>query len=174
MVALLWDAGDVVAAIELEESWNELSGEFPFALLCGYHSASVLGDDHAAALREVCRLHSSVLRPAPGRPYPAPAEVSAYFTAQPDAVRAARQFVVDALGRWGHAGWLLEDAELVMSELATNALAHARTTFLGCGHEFSGLWYPPVRSRCEHCHHRRYATVAAGAPRGAGCGSSQR
>lgn len=129
MVALLWDAGDVVAAIELEESWNELSGEFPFALLCGYHSASVLGDDHAAALREVCRLHSSVLRPAPGRPYPAPAEVSAYFTAQPDAVRAARQFVVDALGRWGHAGWLLEDAELVMSELATNALAHARTPF---------------------------------------------
>ena len=54
MVALLWEAGDVVAAIELEECWNELSREFPFALLCGYHSESVLGHEHAEALRQVC------------------------------------------------------------------------------------------------------------------------
>jgi anti-sigma regulatory factor (Ser/Thr protein kinase) len=129
MVALLWDAGDVVAALELEEAWNALSCEFPFALLCGYQSASVLGDEHAAALREVCRLHSSVWHPAPDTPSPPAAAVSAHFAAEPDAARAARHFVADALRRWGHAGSLLEDAQLAVSELATNAVVHARTPF---------------------------------------------
>jgi anti-sigma regulatory factor (Ser/Thr protein kinase) len=68
--------------------------------------------------------------PAPDTPCPAAAEVSAYFAAQPDAARAARQFVVDALGRWGHVGLLLDDAQLVVSELVTNAVVHAGTPFL--------------------------------------------
>jgi hypothetical protein len=34
MVALLWDAGDVLAAIELEKLWNELGCDLEFSLLC--------------------------------------------------------------------------------------------------------------------------------------------
>jgi anti-sigma regulatory factor (Ser/Thr protein kinase) len=132
MVALLWEAGDVVAAIELEECWNELSAEFPFALLCGYHHESVLGHEHAEALRQVCSLHARVLRPpageAPGEPGPA-AELCAQFPAEPGAVRSARLFAADALRRWGHAGSLLDDVQLVVSELATNAIVHARCSF---------------------------------------------
>ena len=45
MVALLWDAGDVLAAIELERLWNELGPELPFTLFCSYPAASVAGPD---------------------------------------------------------------------------------------------------------------------------------
>src|SRR5947209_9173769 len=61
MVALLWDAGDVLAAIELEKAWNELSSELPFSLVCAYPSASVEGHEHADALHEVCDLHTSIV-----------------------------------------------------------------------------------------------------------------
>lgn len=63
MVALLWDAGDVLAAIELEELWNDLSGHLAFTLLCAYESRSVIGPEHADALRQVRHLHSAELGP---------------------------------------------------------------------------------------------------------------
>ena len=65
MVALLWEHGDVLAAIELEELWNDLGRELDFSLLCAYRSASVQGDEHAQALEQVRLLHSSEL-PGPG------------------------------------------------------------------------------------------------------------
>ncbi|HKO27753.1 MAG TPA: MEDS domain-containing protein, partial [Solirubrobacteraceae bacterium] len=58
MVALLWDAGHVLGAIELEKLWNSLAVELSFSLFCAYHVHSVAGDEHADALREVCRLHT--------------------------------------------------------------------------------------------------------------------
>jgi len=61
MVALLWDEGEVLAAIELEGLWNELQEAHDFALLCAYPRASVEGEQHADALAHVCRLHSAVL-----------------------------------------------------------------------------------------------------------------
>jgi MEDS: MEthanogen/methylotroph, DcmR Sensory domain len=61
MVALLWDEGNVPAAIELEELWNELQAAHDFALLCAYPRASVQGEQHADALTHVCQLHSAVL-----------------------------------------------------------------------------------------------------------------
>ena len=36
MVGLLWSQGRAVAAMRLEEFWNELQRELPFSLLCGY------------------------------------------------------------------------------------------------------------------------------------------
>jgi anti-sigma regulatory factor (Ser/Thr protein kinase) len=146
MVAVLWEAGDVLAAIELEKLWNELADELPFSLLCGYPSASVATPQHAEALREVCHLHSSVLNgPARGetdgpsesaasiemngRAEPAPVEMSAEFLAEPDAPAAARRLVADALLERGRNGNLLVDAELVASELATNAVIHAKSLF---------------------------------------------
>jgi anti-sigma regulatory factor (Ser/Thr protein kinase) len=125
MVALLWEAGDVLAAIELEGLWNELAGQLPFSLLCAYPSAAVAGRAHADALREVCHLHSAVVRPAT----PSQHEASEPFEARLDAPRAARRFVIDTLGQWGQPDELVNDAALVVTELASNAVRHARSPF---------------------------------------------
>ena len=130
MVALLWSNGHVPAAIEVEERWNELARELEFSLMCAYPLETVQGDEHAEALQRVCHLHSSVLpAPARGRRHPAELEVSAEFAAQADAPRAARQFVAGALRRSGHDESLIDDAQLVVSELATNAIRHAGSAF---------------------------------------------
>src|SRR4051794_19194705 len=39
MVAILWEAGNVGAAIELEALWNDLAVREPFRLFCAYPSA---------------------------------------------------------------------------------------------------------------------------------------
>jgi MEDS: MEthanogen/methylotroph, DcmR Sensory domain len=66
MVALLWDSGQVNAAIEVEAMWNELAAQYPFSLLCGYPVESVGGAEHQDALAEVCRLHAAVAGEPPG------------------------------------------------------------------------------------------------------------
>jgi MEDS: MEthanogen/methylotroph, DcmR Sensory domain len=67
MVALLWDFGQINAAIEVEAMWNELAGQYSFSLLCSYPADSVRGDQHQDALAEVCRVHASVAGNVPGR-----------------------------------------------------------------------------------------------------------
>jgi anti-sigma regulatory factor (Ser/Thr protein kinase) len=124
MVGILWDAGDVVTAIELEKLWNDLGRELDFTLICGYRSDAVAGEEHAEALAEICRLHSEVvLLPPP------PTEATAQFDATSDGPGAARHFVMDILRSWNLTGQVLDDAELVISELATNAVVHARSPF---------------------------------------------
>lgn len=119
MVALLWDAGNVLGAIELEKLWNSLAAELSFSLFCAYHVHSMAGDEHADALREVCRLHTAVID-----------EASARFRAGPGAPLAARRFVAGLLGRRPYGAQVnSHDAELVISELATNAVMHACTPF---------------------------------------------
>jgi anti-sigma regulatory factor (Ser/Thr protein kinase) len=49
------------------------------------------------------------------------------FRGEPESVSAAREFVRDALK--GQSGEVLEAAELMVSELATNCVLHARTDF---------------------------------------------
>ena len=133
MVALLWDMGNVVGAIELEELWNELGRELQFALLCGYYSASVNGAEHEQALQQICSLHSAVLNAAganhPSAPRPAGAAVSATFPADLIAARAARQFVTDGLVNTNLRPTLIDDARLIVTELAANAIVHARSPF---------------------------------------------
>jgi hypothetical protein len=63
MVQLLWDAGMVVAALELEELWDDIVDQHHCSLMCAYRRSSVLGCEHARALQRVCELHSSVLPP---------------------------------------------------------------------------------------------------------------
>lgn len=127
MVGLLWNAGDVPAAIELETQWNDLQRELGFSLLCAYHSESVTGADQAAALEQICRLHSAVLHP-PAR-NAAVAVPATRFPATPDAPTAARHLVANALRREGYEGRMLTDALLVVTELTTNAVLHAQTPF---------------------------------------------
>jgi MEDS: MEthanogen/methylotroph, DcmR Sensory domain len=123
VVALLWEAGLAGAVIELESLWNELGRSYPFSLVCGYpvqHAA-------AAALGGVCRLHSSVIGP----PSAGPQAVRGFLVAR-GAPRAARHFVAGALRQWGApwaAGPLAVDAAIVATELASNAVLHARSDF---------------------------------------------
>ncbi len=126
MVALLWEAGDVGGAIELEKLWNELGEQAKFSLLCGYRSTSVCDPRHAEALEQVCHLHSAVLDAPPAH---VPCVVSARFDPDPSAPGGARRLLVDALGGWEPHPDLLSDAQLVVSELASNAVRHARTPF---------------------------------------------
>jgi hypothetical protein len=123
IVALLWEAGLLSAAIELESRWNELRRSYSFSLVCGYPAQR----GASAALGEVCRLHSSVI----GTPTAGPRALRGFLLAQ-GAPRAARHFVADTLRQWG-GPWsgdpLAVDAAIVVAELAANAVVHARSDF---------------------------------------------
>ena len=118
MVALLWDDGLVSAAVRLEAMWEELGGKHPFSLFCGYRTDAVTRDMDAFA--EVCRLHGEIVG---GRPVTART-----FALSRDAPAAARHFAVATLNVWG-AGDLAGDVALVVTELAANAIVHARSAF---------------------------------------------
>ena len=135
MVALLWDAGHVAAAIELEALWNELGQEIPFSLFCAYSAGSVTDHDHEDSFRRVCASHSAVVGDVP-RCSPSidtvgsgSVEAERSFSCDSSEVRSARQFVVDILAAWNLDAFV-ENASLVISELATNAIAHARSGFI--------------------------------------------
>jgi hypothetical protein len=131
MVALLWDSGQVAAAIEVEALWNELAALVPFSLMCGYATASVLGDDHADALETMCGLHTAVAGHVPrgnGAPPRAERHTARAFPLSRFAPREARHFVARTLGEWGDSA-LIPDAGIIVGELAANAFLHARTGF---------------------------------------------
>jgi anti-sigma regulatory factor (Ser/Thr protein kinase) len=152
MVALLWEAGDVVAAIDLETLWNELATDVTFSLYCAYRSDSVAGHEHADALGRVCRLHSAIV-PEP------PVEATWQFAAELAATIDARRLLTEVLRRAGHRGQLLDDARLVITELAANAVAHARSPFTVSIRSRSSTIHIRVRDRS-----RAMATMRADAP----------
>ena len=146
VVALLWAAGHVNAALELEGFWNELGREIPFSLYCGYpqYRELVESSQHPDAVGEVCRLHSEVVGApalpgdARGQGLPGTADgppARAHWT---DAVRTfggtrndprmARAFVLEMLSPWREEQ-LAADAALVVTELATNSVLHAGSAF---------------------------------------------
>jgi anti-sigma regulatory factor (Ser/Thr protein kinase) len=140
MVGLLWDAGDVLGAIELERCWNDLGREVGFLLHCGYHSACLAVPAHEEALAEVCRLHDTVVHKH---------EVAGQLPAQSESPRAARGLITDALRRWGLDKELVADAQLVVTELATNAVVHARTAFsVHVRHDASAVRISVTDSSC--------------------------
>jgi hypothetical protein len=61
MVALLWDAGNAGAAVDLEALWNELGRQYSFSLLCAYPAGAVAADEYADELAQICAAHSAVL-----------------------------------------------------------------------------------------------------------------
>jgi len=126
ITARLWSGGHLSAAAELESAWSELARSYPFSLVCAYPA-----QDCPARLGEVAALHSAVLGwPAAGPPG-GPAAVRSYLRSR-GAPRAARHFVTGTLRQWGGA-WddpvLAVDAGIVATELATNAVVHARSDF---------------------------------------------
>jgi hypothetical protein len=118
MVALLWDDGLVSDAVQLEAMWEELGARYPFSLSCGYRADSVTSDMDAFA--EVCRLHGEIVG---GR-----SVTARTFAFSREAPAAARHFAVATLNAWG-AGDLAGDVALVVTELAANAIVHARSAF---------------------------------------------
>ncbi|MHB1987659.1 MAG: MEDS domain-containing protein [Acidimicrobiales bacterium] len=135
MVALLWDEGNVPAALELETLWNGLAREHAFSLYCAYPLSALAQCDDLAATNDICRLHSAVIPPASySASVPAPLVgegtdwYSQLFVPVPSSVRAARAFVAEALTQWDEAH-MIDDASLVVSELVTNAVLHATSSF---------------------------------------------
>ena len=123
MVALLWDDGLVNDAVQLEAMWEELGRRHPFSLFCGYRADSVTRDINAFA--EVCRLHGAILHEEIVGSGSGTARMFAFSREAP---AAARHFTVATLGAWG-AGDLADDAALVVTELAANAIVHAHSAF---------------------------------------------
>lgn len=137
MVALLWEDGDVAGALELEGRWNALAQVREFALLCAYPTAALADGSGLAALAAVCSGHSDVLAPVSygnellvaGRPV-AGGRIET-FVPVPESVQMVRRFVSCTLQAWREPG-LVADAQLVVSELATNALQHAVSPYSVC------------------------------------------
>src|SRR4051794_5323222 len=141
MVAVLWDGGDVAGALELEAMWNELARSHRFSLYCAYPAESLVAVGDLVGIQQVCAQHSSVVGPATyGRPDSADSstrpgqdsdhvcEWTELFVPAPSAVRAARLFATMRLRGWGLES-IIDDAALVVSELAANAVAHANSAF---------------------------------------------
>jgi len=131
MVALLWDAGDVALAIELEDLWTKLGTRLPFGLLCGYPDSVLAEPGTAAAVGDVCQLHSAV---ADQRSFPA----------ELDSVRAARHYVTGLLGA-GAGDAAACDTAIVATELAANAVLHARSGFTMTFYRSAGVTRIAVR-----------------------------
>ena len=126
MVAVLWEANRVTDAMELESLWNGLSARSSFSLLCAYRSVSIGPDTQA--LGHLCDLHSGVLGGPPG-PHETEVEViSRRFGGDLLDPGRARRFAVGSVERLGLAGGA--DVGLVVAELATNAVVHARSGFV--------------------------------------------
>jgi anti-sigma regulatory factor (Ser/Thr protein kinase) len=127
MVALLWADGQVVSAFELEELWNTLLGAEDFSLFCAYPSE--VREAGADDLRRLQDLHSHVVDPPQRRDvvqHDTIRETSLAFPGVLDSIGEARRFAADAATEWGYAS-RADDVALVVSELVTNAVVHART-----------------------------------------------
>lgn len=121
MVALLWEAGDPSGAVELERLWNELGETVPFALFCAYPTRLFADPVSAERFAAVCQHHDQVIQ---GAPEPPGVTVTRRFPRSMASSRLARQFVADTLRGWG-CDSVLDDAALIVAELAANAILHA-------------------------------------------------
>lgn len=116
MVSLLWQAGDVLATFEVEALWDDLGRQVPFSLLCSYPSEpdqTASGPDSVAALHDVVHTVGARVR-----------ETTASFEAVVESPCRARHLVVSTLADWGHGATVIDDASLVVTELASNAVVH--------------------------------------------------
>ena len=124
MVALLWQRGDVQAALDLEKLWDELAHQHCFDVLCAYPTMATTVPGAARPINAMCALHDATVSIDNGRH---PVELTSY-PCEIAAVPAARRRVSDM---WPDSTNLdaLGDALVIVSELAANAVEHARTPF---------------------------------------------
>jgi MEDS: MEthanogen/methylotroph, DcmR Sensory domain len=128
IVALLWDRGEAAGAIAADKIWEQLQQHDQFMLFCGYPGADA--STRPEALRQVCRSHSCVL-PAIGDQGSPPgiAPLSTAFAPTMDAPGRVRAVLRAELRELRLDEDLIERGTLAASELATNAVLHAQTSF---------------------------------------------
>jgi hypothetical protein len=138
MVAVLWEAGSVSAAMRLEELWNELGATHDFALLCGYPAALFAHPGASADFAVLCDHHSAVTVPGqdlarlPRGADDDPAQERAvgwHFPPEFISGARARQRLRAVLTLWRLLD-VLDEAELLTTELVNNAVMHARSEVL--------------------------------------------
>jgi hypothetical protein len=134
MVALLWARGNVTGALALDSLWNELAAEHRFFLMCAYpttcfdestlRDVDAMRESHSQSwLLGLSTQYEHELVDASARttqiliPVPMPATVS-----------VARQFAIETLRDWKIPGFV-DAAASITSELAANAVLHARTAY---------------------------------------------
>jgi hypothetical protein len=61
MVAVLWEEGNRIAALQLESLWNDLLYESEFHLHCAYPRNMFRTNAEAAMIRAICDVHSHVV-----------------------------------------------------------------------------------------------------------------
>lgn len=125
MVTLLWEEGNVTGALELDALWYDLLSSVGFSLYCAY-STAILSDDQAEPVTSVRQLHSDIVESF--GPPSAGAGIRLLFPAEKDSPRHARRVVLETLRRWGRND-LSDDAALIVTELASNAILHGRGRF---------------------------------------------
>jgi EAL domain-containing protein (putative c-di-GMP-specific phosphodiesterase class I) len=62
LVGILWDRGEVLAALQIENLWNELGSRMSFSLSCGYRNG---GQQTLLELEGVCAVHTYVAARSP-------------------------------------------------------------------------------------------------------------
>ncbi len=67
MVALLWQQHNQAAAVLLEQLWNEIAQDYSFTLYCAYPNYYFEAEAQVSAIREITRLHSSLVRSKPSQ-----------------------------------------------------------------------------------------------------------
>ncbi len=127
IVSLLWDRGEAAAAVQLEGLWNELQRQLPFTLFCGY--PVVQAPAQLEAVRRICLAHSFVLPTVTEDRPSGTAPVTAEFAPSLEAPRQVRSSLQPMLDAFGFDEDLIERLTLAASELAANAVLHARTPF---------------------------------------------
>jgi anti-sigma regulatory factor (Ser/Thr protein kinase) len=135
MVGLLWDDGNLAGAIELETFWNDVAAHHTFALFCAYATSSLETSADLTAVKRMCDRHSGVVALHASKWRGCDRAVGAgsehyvrLFVATPTVLREVRHFVREALHTWGDDD-LGSTAEVVATELATNAVRHAHSPF---------------------------------------------
>jgi hypothetical protein len=127
VAAALWERGHVSAALSLEAVSSTLCVTRAASILCAYPEGVLAS---ASDVERACDRHTAVLDAPtfPGRSPKDDAAVisSAVLPPAPAACRTARQLVRAALALQGRA---TDAAELVVGELAANAVRHAGSTF---------------------------------------------
>lgn len=61
MVAMLWDEGNVPAALILEDLWNDLAVEYPSSLFCACPAHAFIAKESAGGYQAICGQHSQVI-----------------------------------------------------------------------------------------------------------------
>lgn len=127
MVSLLWARGDHAGAVELESLWKTLGAGASFSLYCSYRLPGTTAAPHTPAA--VCQVHDAVLEPSDTAALPDPAcDVIQFYDPLLDSPAATRNLIRKVLKSWNEAG-VLDEVVSVASELAANAVQHARTGF---------------------------------------------